>query len=500
MILNYTANASIGNNIPMQVLTGTTPDISAFLQFDFYEPVYYKTEKSHFPSMSMEKSGRFVGISEHVGHALTFMILTDDTQKVIHRSIVCTATDLTSQNLRANVPTDQEPQAHVQSHIDDPVDGENTGAMRMPIIHPEELVGQTLGITNDDGESTQIRIVEAFKNHQDHVNESSTNVQFRCSINNDAYENILSYNQILEYMSNQDDDDIIWKFKEIVGHKGPLSKTHKDYKGSPYNVTVLWENGETSDEPLSMIAADDPVSCAIYARDKDLLDLPGWRQFKTLAKKQKNLFRLANLAKLQKYTTQAKYKYGVEIPCDFKHATQIDQHNGNTKWQDATKLELESMEAFQVFKDCGYKAEPPPGYKVIHVHLIYDVKHDGRHKVRLVADGHLMDVPDNSVYSSVVSLHGLCILLFLAKLNGLETWGTDIGNAYLEAVTSENVCIRAGPEFGTMADHLLLIYKALYGLRSSGAWWHERLSDVLRKEGFTHCSADPDSGKIEDKG
>jgi len=26
-------------------------------------------------------------------------------------------------------------------------------------------------------------------------------------------------------------------------------------------------------------------------------------------------------------------------------------------------------------------------YKTIHVHLFFDVKHDGRHKVKLVADG-----------------------------------------------------------------------------------------------------------------
>lgn len=150
------------------------------------------------------------------------------------------------------------------------------------------------------------------------------------------------------------------------------------------------------------------------------------------------------------------------------------------------------MEAYQVFKGQGYKAEPSPGYKVIRVHLIYDVKHDGRHKARLVADGHLTDVPDDSVYLSVVSLHGLCILLFLAELNGLKVWGTDIGNAYLEALTSENVCIRAGPEFGALAEHLLIIYKALYGLRSSGVRWHEKLSDVLRKEDFTPCKAEPD--------
>ena len=71
--------------------------------------------------------------------------------------------------------------------------------------------------------------------------------------------------------------------------------------------------------------------------------------------------------------------------------------------------------------------------------------------------------------------------------------GTDIGNAYLEALTDENVCIRVGPEFGALANHLLLIYKALYGHRSSGAHWHERLSDVLRKEDFTPCRAEPDT-------
>ena len=78
------------------------------------------------------------------------------------------------------------------------------------------------------------------------------------------------------------------------------------------------------------------------------------------------------------------------------------------------------------------------------------------------------------------------------ELNGLEVWGTDIGNTYLEAQTSERVCICTGLESGTMADHLLLIQKALYGLQSSGACCHGCLSNVLRKEGFTACQAEPD--------
>jgi len=43
-----------------------------------------------------------------------------------------------------------------------------------------------------------------------------------------------------------------------------------------------------------------------------------------------------------------------------------------------------------------------------------------------------------------------------------------------------------------LEGHLLLICKTLNGLRSSGARWHDKLSDVLRKEGFTPCKAEPD--------
>lgn len=50
----------------------------------------------------------------------------------------------------------------------------------------------------------------------------------------------------------------------------------------------------------------------------------------------------------------------------------------------------------------------------------------------------------------------------------------------------------AGPEFGELQGHLLLISRALYGLRSSGARWHDRLSGVLKNDGFTPCKAEPD--------
>jgi hypothetical protein len=149
---------------------------------------------------------------------------------------------------------------------------------------------------------------------------------------------------------------------------------------------------------------------------------------------------------------------------------------------------------YDTFGDLGHKdtAPPPTGYKKIRTHLVYDCKHDGRHKAQMVADGHLMDIPLESMYSGVVSLFGLRIVTFLSKLNGLDLWATDIGNAYLEAFTMERNYIIAAPEFGQLEGHYLVIVKALYGLCTSGLRWHEHFADCLCNEGFPPCKAEPD--------
>ena len=80
LILNHTATESLGWHTPTEVLTGSMPDISSLILFQFWEPVYYKLDDSAFPSESTEKLGCFVGIAENVGHALMFKVLTDDTK------------------------------------------------------------------------------------------------------------------------------------------------------------------------------------------------------------------------------------------------------------------------------------------------------------------------------------------------------------------------------------------------------------------------------------
>jgi hypothetical protein len=195
---------------------------------------------------------------------------------------------------------------------------------------------------------------------------------------------------------------------------------------------------------------------------------------------------MANQAKLRSYRTSPKFKYGFELPRNYEHVISLDRRNGNKKWQDANQLEFDQLDDYQTFQDIGHNmtARPPAGFN-----LVFDVKHDGRHKVRCVADGQITDIPVDSAYSGVVSIRGLRMMLFLAELYGLDVWATDIGNAYLEADTQEKIYIIAGSEFG---ERHLIIKKALYGLRSSGKRWHERLTDCLQDEGFIPCKAEPD--------
>ena len=132
-----------------------------------------------------------------------------------------------------------------------------------------------------------------------------------------------------------------------------------------------------------------------------------------IAKNQKQLTRAINQSKIRQVWRSAVYQFGFLIPKDYKLALQLDEHNGNSKWYDATKLEMDQINEYKVLQDHG-KAQydpksrkvsnAPNGYQKIKVHLIFAVKHDGRHKARFVTGGHLTPDPIESIYSGIVSI------------------------------------------------------------------------------------------------
>ena len=294
-VLNHTAVGSLHWRTPMEKLTGSTPDISSLLCFRFYERVYYRSDDSDFPSESTERLGYFVGIAENVGHALTFKVLTDDTNKIIYRSRIRTATKPNERNLRVD-PDDSKPVPEIvkSKHEEDLVSGKT-----MPTFDPTSLIGRTfLKAPEEDGQRFRGKILEALDKNISDLHSQPERIKFRCSVNDGQFEEILSYGEIINAIEEDETDHGLWKFKSISDHKGPLSKADQDYKGSLYNVLVNWETGESTYEPLDLIASEDPVTCAIYAKDKNLLNEPGWKRFKRIARRQKKLLRLTNQAKL----------------------------------------------------------------------------------------------------------------------------------------------------------------------------------------------------------
>ena len=102
-IWNHTVDPNIadGDHSPYTLATGRSDDISPLLCFRFNGPVYclIDTKEQAIHSKSKEIRAHWVGISEHVGSPMTWMVLTDKTQKILHSSEIRSALDPTMQNL-----------------------------------------------------------------------------------------------------------------------------------------------------------------------------------------------------------------------------------------------------------------------------------------------------------------------------------------------------------------------------------------------------------------
>ena len=185
------------------------------------------------------------------------------------------------------------------------------------------------------------------------------------------------------------------------------------------------------------------------------------------------------------------YKFGIHVPTTVDEALRFDKQNENTLWYDVIMKEMKNVRiAFKV-KDKGTK--PPPGYKHVNLMMVFDIKMHFTHKARLVGRGDQTDTPSSLTYSSVVSRESVRIAFLVAALNDLDMKMFDIGNAYLNAPTSEKLYTYAGLEFGQEdVGKLLVITRALYGLKSSGAAYRAHFAQNLRDLGFITCLADAD--------
>ena len=276
-ILNHTVDASVGSGdmSPYMMATGQSDDISALMCFRFNEPVYCLVDSDHqqFPSKPKEVRARWVGVSENVGGPMTWKVVTEKTQKVLCQSAIRTALDPSMRNLSLDPlkstdfkmlpssPTDkpttapssppnpdsyeETPDKEVVYFRDDGEKSDGTTSHKFKSVitdangepkrdengeimyrvgpHPEELPGMNFRMPDPDtGLPTHITIGKLIDDYDDGLRKNKVRqAHFEVKDNKDDKDNIMSYNDIVEFLSRDTSlyDGEYWHFRKIIGHK-----------------------------------------------------------------------------------------------------------------------------------------------------------------------------------------------------------------------------------------------------------------------------------------
>ena len=270
-ILNHISTASLGGQVPLQVLFGVTPDISIMLLYTFYQPVFYATHDQHFPSDSEERAGLWVGFAEHCGDSLTHMVLDAVTLKSIYRSALRPRTpkDPNKRRVDAGGEEDHQPHEKPTKHPTPVTNGEMsapsdtpsvyiksrhddgpTSSKPLPGFNPDDLVGRTFLLPpGDNGERLRAKVTRnVLEDIEQADGERIQKLSFILGIGNGKLEEIISYNQLVDHLeaaANDDSEisDDLFKFRALIGHQGPLKPTDPNWKGYKNNVLVDWETG-----------------------------------------------------------------------------------------------------------------------------------------------------------------------------------------------------------------------------------------------------------------
>ena len=215
---------------------------------------------------------------------MTHKILDQDTQKIIYRSAVRHKKSSTPNHrlaphggevspiltlLKIKFPLDQHLEPQKVPHRNRRPLQPSSGPEMMRIHLDPSLC---LLPPEENGERHRAKVTRKVVEIIDQDDgQRVENINFILDIGNGNVEELISYNQLLEHLENSQEHDMgmdqePYKFRAIIGHQGPLLASDPVWKGSKYNVQVEWETGEITFQPLSVIAADDPVTCAAMTR------------------------------------------------------------------------------------------------------------------------------------------------------------------------------------------------------------------------------------------
>jgi len=533
-ILTFTSNPHIlfGDQTGYQIITQLKPDISQYASFDFYAWVWHWDEIS-----KQKKPGRWLGVAETVGPIMTFWILPisgipiprstvvkinkDEFDDMNVKAIMDDFTNTIKIKLgnisRYSITQDQSiPFRKVEqaSQVSDLWDGDIKMIPYEPTSEEsameqlDEFIGSQIPLETKEG-PVLVKVVSRKRDHSGNLigtrhTEPTLDTRLYTVKFPDGHFEEYSSNVLSESLTVSVDDYGYDKgyIQEICGHRSSSKAVDKrngyihssngnkipkiTTKG--WEICVRWKDLSKTWVPLNVFKNNEPLLLAEYAKTMGIDTEPAfnWWVSHTLRKKSRLL------SKLKTLYHKTNLKFGLEVPRSIAHAHAIDSANGNHFWRDAIEKEMTNVKI--AFRFLDENLPPPVGHTRINCHIIFDVKMDLTRKARFVAGGHMTDPPTSMTYASVVSRDSVRIAFLLAALNDCNILSGDIGNAYLNAFTTEKIYYRAGLEWGeAMKGRVIVIVRALYGLKTSANAWRTHLCTTLHNDmGFQYSYADND--------
>jgi hypothetical protein len=87
-----------------------------------------------------------------------------------------------------------------------------------PVFNPQDLIGRSfLMDKQSDGQKARATIIQLLEDHaESSLEDIPTRIKIKVSLNKDQQEDIITYNEILEYITKDEEYDITWNFCRII--------------------------------------------------------------------------------------------------------------------------------------------------------------------------------------------------------------------------------------------------------------------------------------------
>ena len=181
-----------------------------------------------------------------------------------------------------------------------------------------------------------------------------------------------------------------------------------------------------------------------------------------------------------------------KTPLSYEQALKSDQ---KLNWKTAMDKELDSLKRQGTWKFVPRAKD----MFIVKCKWVYKIKLDehgkiSRYKARLVAKGFTQtpDVDYSDTYSPVLQASTRRLIFSITGDNAVTSIQADVETAFLLSVLDKLIHLEVPKGLSDIPDgHVLLLLKAIYGLKQASLLWYMTASSFFFSLGFKRCTSDP---------